>query len=64
MCVCVWYVVVVEINTQSQKKEQSRFYSNLMGERMTDDQKQQARFVVYLCLSVCVKDSNGEQGPS
>ena len=33
---------------QSQKKEQSRFYSNLMGERMTDDQKQQARSVPAL----------------
>ena len=30
---------------QTQKKEQSKFYSNLMGERMTDVQKQQARYI-------------------
>ena len=34
--------------TQTQKKEQSKFYSNLMGERMTDDQKQQAKCVPAL----------------
>jgi ATP-dependent RNA helicase DDX23/PRP28 len=34
---------IAGIDIKAQKKEQSKFYSNLMGERMTDDQKKQAR---------------------
>ncbi|CAI7992347.1 Probable ATP-dependent RNA helicase DDX23 [Geodia barretti] len=33
---------IAGIDIKAQKKEQSKFYSNLMGERMTDDQKKQA----------------------
>ena len=49
----------MHVHTQTQKKEQSKFYSNLMVERMTDDQKQQARSVPALgrrlgCAAVAV----------
>lgn len=50
---CACLILLSVLCFQAQKKEQSRFYSDLLERRRTEEEKSKAKLAMYSCQQSC-----------